>query len=647
MLLHRGPKSGAGPPKRAKSATPPTQEVRLQLGRILASKQFTNRERLKGFLRFVVEEALAGRGEQINEYLIGIEVFGKNDSFDPRLNPTVRVEAHRLRLQLEAYYSEEGADDPLRIEFPKGSYHPVWRWAEEGVPAMPKEELASAKHRLKWRWLAAGGALAAVAVAIYLVAVQHYSFLIPVATSALAPFQGRTPSVAVLPFLDLSEDKSLEHLCDGLTEELIASLAAAERLRVVSRTSVFVFKNRSEDVRRIGQLLNAEAVLEGSLRKTGKTLRVTTQLISTSNGYHLWSQSFESGSGDVFFLRDQIVRALCERLGIQPGRGRAGPAPDPQAYQSYLMGRYHWNKRRPANLRKAIAYFEEAIAADPSCSLAYVGLADTFCLLPAYGIAAPDEAMPKARTAALKALALAEDLAEAHASLAYVRSSYEWRWDEAEREFRRAIELSPGYATARHWYAGFLRAMGRFEEALQEIDRAHALDPLAPVISTDKGAIYRAMRRHRDAIRQYQKVIDFEPTFRTAYLNLGVDYAATGSYSEAVEAFEQARRLSQDIPADIAWLGYCYGRLGWIGKARDALAQLEITARERYAAPALFALVHLGLGDKERAIEWLEKACATHDSLLTGWLSVEPAFDPLRSDPRFHSLLRRIGLPAR
>jgi serine/threonine-protein kinase len=321
--------------------------------------------------------------------------------------------------------------------------------------------------------------------------------------------------------------------------------------------------------------------------------------------------------------------------------------PDPKAFQLYLIGRYHWNKRTPEGLRKAIEYFKQAIAADPGWSRAYAGLADTFCLLPGYGVAPPFDAMPKARAAAAKALEIDEILAEAHASLGYVKASYEWKWDEAEREYRRAMELSPGYATAHHWYAGFLRAAGRLEQAKAEIERAQALDPLSPVIGTDAGTIFRAMRRHDEAIRQYRKVIAFEPNFHTAHLNLGIDYAAKGLYSQAIETFEHVRRLSGAMPNNVAWLGYCYARSGRKDKARDALAELDALARQGYVAPSLVALVYIGFGDKERAFEWLEKGCGQRDSLLSGSLAVEPVFDPLRRDPRFRSLLQRIGLPVR
>ena len=655
MLSRRkGKKDGITAKEFGSGAEIPVQAIRSHLEIILSSKGFVHRERLKLFLRFTVEEAVNGRGEQLNEYLVGVEVFGKGESFDPRTNPIVRVEAHRLRLKLQEYYQEQGAGDPLVLEFPKGSYKPVWRLARVAMDVAPAAMDAPpppAKPRFRRKWLAAEMAVvavAAVAVAvIYFQALQRSSHALDKSAAAIS-FRGRMPSIAVLPFVDLTRDKNQEYLCDGLTEELIAALAGVEGLRVVSRTSVFVFKKKNEDIRRIGQLLNAEAILEGSLRKTGDTLRVTAQLIDVDDGYHIWSQAFDSTSGDIFALRDEIVRAICKRLGVRAGDTQPRRRmTDPKASQLYLMGRYHWNKRTPEGLRKAIEYFEQAIVADPGYSRAYAGLADTFCLLPGYGVAPPFDAMPKARAAAAKALEIDEILAEAHASLGYVKASYEWKWDEAEREFRRAMELRPGYATAHHWYAGFLRAAGRLEQAKAEIERAQALDPLSPVIGTDAGTILRAMRRHDDAIRQYRKVIAFEPNFHTAHLNLGVDYAAKGLYSQAIETFEHVRRLSGAMPNNVAWLGYCYARSGRKNKARDALVELDALARQRYVAPSLVALVYIGFGDKERAFEWLEKGCAQRDSMLSGSLAVEPVFDPLRKDPRFRSLLQRIGLPVR
>ncbi len=408
----------------------------------------------------------------------------------------MRVEAHRLRLQLGAYYREEGTDDPLILETRKGSYVSIRRRAESEPKEQPgpaaKSWLIALGDPRKWKWLAAGISVVLAFASVYLLAARRSAPRLA-GNSHFRAVPGRTASIAVLPFLDLSPDKSLEYLCEGLTEEIISSLAWVEGLSVVSRASAFVFKNRSEDVRRVGQLLNAGVILEGSVRKTGESLRVTAQLIDTRDGYSSWSRAFESGVGDVFALRDEIVRAVCERLEVQRASLQRSRLPEPKAYQLYLIGRYHWNKRTPENLRKAIACFEQAIAADPTWAQAYAGLADTLCVLPGYGVAAPQEALPKARSAALKALELDENLAEAHASLAWVSSSFDWNWEEAERRFRRALELNPNNATAHHWYAGFLRAMGRFGEALREIDRAQALDPLLP---GHRGGQGRHLPRH-------------------------------------------------------------------------------------------------------------------------------------------------------
>lgn len=646
MLLKLARLAKIRSPESYSDGRPSAAEVRRQLERILASKTFAKRERLKRFLRYTVEEALSGRGTQINEYLLGVEVFDKDETFDPRLNPVVRVEAHRLRLQLEAYYRQEGAADQLILEVLKGGYCPVWRRAGDEKQGSPARKCwpASALENVSWKLvvLVTGAVVASLWLSSWIIR-QPFPVLAGRSSAGLWP---PPTSVAVLPFLDLSQDKKLEYLADVLTDELIGSLAVQEKVRVVSRTSVFAFKNRSEDPRRIGRLLNVGTILEGSVRKSGDGLRVTVSLINAHDGYHIWSHTVESGSDDVLALKDEIVAGVCKQLGIRPGSAQASRLPNRSAYRLYLTGRYHWNKRTAEHLRKAISCFERAIAVDPVWPQAYVGLAETYCVLPSYGVASPWEAFPRARTCALKALERSPSLAEAHAPLGYVRFVFDWNWREAEGAFRRALELNPNYPTARQWYAGFLRAMGRFEEAIREIDRAQDLDPLSPVIGTEKGAIYRVMRRHQDAIEQHRRVIDFEPDCPVAYLHLGMDYAAVGSYSEAIEAFRQAGRLSEQEPAEaVAWLGYCYGRKGLVREVREALGRLEAMGQRRYVPQVLFALVHLGSGDKQRAFEYLEKAWAVRDSALVGWLPCEPVFDAVRREERFRALLRRVGFP--
>ncbi len=613
--------------------------VKAQVERILASQEFANRERLKRFLRFVAEETLQGRGPQLNEYLLGQEVFDKDATFDPRTNPIVRVEAHRLRSRLVEYYREQGARDPLVIDLPKGSYSLTFRVSRTS----PKSMLSRAAARFGrqwWTWATAAALLALTATIFFL------------ASRRGARPGAPTPpqlSVAVLPFADLSLEKDQEYLCDGLTDELIATLAAVDGLRVVSRTSAFAFKGKQQDIRQIGRLLNADSILEGSLRKVGDRLRVTAQLTETQSGFEVWSQSFEQRVGDVLTFQDRIAQAIVNRLGVHLRAGRtrlpSGSQPqNAQAQRLYLMGRYQLNKRTAEGFKKAIAYFEEAIRLDKNSANAYAGLADAYYLLPGHGIASPQEAMPRMMEAASNALRMNDSLAEAHTTLACVRSSYDWDWKEADREFRRALQLSPSYAAAHHWYSGLLRNIGNFEESRREIELALSLDPLSPSIAADEGALYRAMRQHDRAIQKYLKVIEFEPQFHKAHLYLGIDYAAKGDFENAIRSLETARTLPGSTPHDVSWWGYCHARSGRSAKAHEALAQLDALSRQQYVSPMLRAIVYIGLGDLRSAFRWLETSLLSRDPMVASSLKVEPVFDPLRADPRFQSLLRRIGL---
>jgi TolB-like protein/Flp pilus assembly protein TadD len=607
--------------------------VRAQVERILLSRPFAQAGRASRPLRFSVEEALQGRGDQIKEYVLGVEVFDKGEAFDPRLDPAVRVEVHRLRTKLDKYYAEAGRNDSILIEFPKGSYTPVIRHRTTAG--------GTGKGTRRWKLLLLLASALVAAGMVYLATQGR--------TRKTGGTEGKElSSIAVLPFSDLSPEKDQDYFCEGITEELTNALAKVEGLRVVSRTSAFQFKGKASDIRKIGEQLNVGALLEGSVRRAGNKLRVTAQLVKVSDGYHLWSGTYDRETGDVFAIQEEISRAIVNalqvRLSAEPNRRLLeGHTENLHAYNLYLQGRYHWNRRTEAGLRKGIEYFEQAIAEEQNYAAAHAGLADSYALLASYGVAPPKQAMPKAKAAALETLRIDDTFAQAHATLGFVLSFYDWDWVAAEREYQRAIELNPGNATAHQWYSGYLRAVGRLDQALREMKRAQELDPLSLAAGRDMGRIFRSMRQYDRAIDQYRKVLELDPNFPSVYLHLGMAYEQKGMYRQAVAAFEKARSLPGGNPLILGALGHGYAVSGNRREAERLLKQLNDLSTRRYTSPISTVLIYIGLGERDRAFEWLDRAYEDHDPWLT-WLAVDPIFDTLRPDPRFGILLRKVGL---
>jgi len=611
------------------------ESVRAQLDKLLLSRAFAHAGRLSKLLRFTVEQTIQGQGDHLKEYLLGLQVFGRDEKFDPRIDPVVRVEAHRLRARLKEYYQNEGRTDPLRIEFPKGGYAPVFR--KQPAPTRGIERIRS--------WIRSSRGLKTLALAGLLLVAGAVGYWV-------AAVWGRVPpagsSILVLPFEDVSPLRDQEYFCNGMTEELVNALAKVEGLRLVSRTSASQFRGKAIDVRKVGQQLNAGMVLEGSVRKEGARLRITARLVKVADGYNVWSGNYEREMTQVFALQEEISRAIVNALRIRlVGEGgkrlirqQTGSL---DAYNSYLKGRYHWGKRTEGGLKTSIEHFGQAIAAEPGYAAAHAGLADSYALLASYGVLPPRDAMPKAKAAALKALALDETLAEAHASLGFVLSFYDWDWPAAEREYARAIELDPGYPTAHQWYSGLLRAVGRLDEALNEMKRAQDLDPLSLAAGRDMGRIFRSSRQNDRAIEQYRKVLELDPNFPSAYLHLGMAYEEKHMYKEAVAAFEKARSLPGGNPLILGALGHGYAVSGNRREAQKLLEELRNLSARRYVSPISRALIYIGLGDKERAFEWLDRAREDHDPWLA-WLKADPIFDGLRNDPRFAVLLKTVGL---
>ena len=459
---------------------------------------------------------------------------------------------------------------------------------------------------------------------------------------------GTPTSIAVLPFVNMSAERENEYFSDGMTEELINALSKVEGLRVAARTSAFAFKGKEADVREVGEKLRVATVLAGSVRRAGTRLRVTAQLMDAKQGVQLWSETYDRELADVFAVQDELSRAIVGALrvtlaGEQDEPLVSRPTESLEAYHLYLQGRYSWNQRTEAGLKQAVRYFERAITMDSDYAQAYAGLADAYVLLPERGPTRPAEVYPKAEAAALRALALDSTLAEAHTSLGYVLEVKEWEWQGAEQAFRRAIALNPSYATAHHWYGECLSVTGRPDEALAELERALSLDPLSPQIRAQTGLQLYRMRRYDAAIARLRNTLDLHPRSAQAHDWLGRTYLLKGMHAEAITEMEAAVNLAARGSWELATLAYVYAVTDRREKAHGIRVELEERSRHQYVSPLAFARIFTGLGEKDKAFAWLDKAVDAHDpNLLFGVF--DQLWDPLRSDPRYTQVLRRMRL---
>lgn len=459
----------------------------------------------------------------------------------------------------------------------------------------------------------------------------------------------RIESLAVLPLHNLSPDPEQEYFSDGMTDELITDLAKLGPLRVISHTSVERYKETKRPLPEIARELGVDAVIEGTVTRSDDHVRITAQLIEARTDRHLWAESYERDLRDVVALQDEVARDIATKIQIKVTRPEETPLAsarpvNPDAHEAYLKGRYFWNKRTGEGVKKGIEYFEQATRIDPNYAIAYAGLAESYIVLNGHRFLPPTQAFPKVRQAALKALELDETLAEAHSSLGSLNWEYEWDQFGAEKEFRRAIELNPNYATAHQWYAEELAVVGRGDRAVAEIKRAQELDPLSLPISLVAGWIFYTQRDYDRAIDQYQRTLEMDSNFALVHTYLGRAYIQKGNLSQAVLECQTATRLSRNNPFYLAWLGYAYARAGNRTGALHVLDQMEDLSQHTYVASHDVAAIYAGLGEQSKAIAWLNKAYDEH-SYTVLQLQVEPEFNSLHSDPRFQELLHRIGKP--
>jgi TolB-like protein/Tfp pilus assembly protein PilF len=462
------------------------------------------------------------------------------------------------------------------------------------------------------------------------------------------PMRTRIQSIVVLPLENISGDPSQQYFADGMTDALITNLARLGSIRVISRTSSMRYKDSHKTLPEIARELDVDAVVEGTVTRSGRRVRINAQLIDARNDRHLWAEVYERDVQDVVELQGDLATAIIDRLAtrmVQQSQMSAQRQQiNPEAYESYLKGRYFWNKRTKEGFLKSIEFFEDAVAKQPDYAQGYAGLSDAYALL---GMSRSSqvprsEAMARARAAALKALEIDDTVAEAHTSLASVSMVYDWNWSLAEKEFRRAIELDPDYATAHHWYAFYLASQAKTEEAVAEIRTAQKLDPLSIIINADLAHILYFSHRYDEAIAQSRRTLEMDPNFPAAHVSAGLAYLGKQQFSESIAELETAVRVSHDRPDTMAFLGVAYAQAGRKEEAQRLIEQIAAATRDD---PLLkVAWIYAALGDRNQAFAWVEKVYPTRTPEFYT-LKVLPVLDPLRSDARFKDLIRRVGLP--
>ena len=583
---------GIRPPASAVPKPDADQAVREQLERILTSATFQQCDRLKRFLSFIVLETIAGRRTELKEYVIGVHVFGKEDSFDPRTDPIVRVQARRLRAKLVRYYRDEGPVEEVIVELPKGGYAPAFKRRE--TPVLVKRSISAALVSRN--------------------------------------------TVALQPFTDLSVEHDLDYFCRGVRDEIVHRLSMFSSLRILA----------SDEGQARGEKTNAAMIIGGSVRRSGDRLRVTAQLVDGASGCYLWSESIDAVTADVFAAQERVAEAIVKKL--EPEVGNEGhwtasrrPSENLAAHNLYLQGRYHLNQRTEEGLRRALDFFEKALVEDAQYALAHAGLADAYGLLSHYGVFGPAEVWSKAASSAATAVMLDAASAEAHTSLAHVKSTQDWDWAGSERAFQRAIGLDPRYATAHHWYAmSCLAPLGRLDEALDEMTAAQSIDPVSSIVARDLAVIHFYRRDFETALEQCDHTIELNSHFAPAYWILGVIQEQRQDFDESAAAFQRAVHLAPQTPRVHGALGRTFALSGRKKQAVDVLRKLEAYAKERYVSPLEFAWIHFALDAVDVGFQWLTKAAEDRSFDLIS-IKVDPRFDPLRDDARFTAIARQLG----
>ena len=564
----------------------------------------------------------------INTAIRKVRLALRDDPEKPRFVETVVGKGYRFAAPV---ICSNGDSDPL------GSQPPSL--AQAGPAGAP---VSSGKAVVSFRpWVLFGGVavLALLAAALLLRRGGHAEGASPSAIKSLA----------VLPLKNLSGDPTQEYFADGMTDAIIGRLSMINGLRVISRTSVMRFRDTRMSLPEIARMLHVDAIVEGSVVREGDRVRVRAELIRSATDDHIWTEEYQGEYRSILGLQDDVALAIARQMKItmtpQERGGLAGRRLiDPEAHEDYLKGRYYSNQRTEEALQKSIAYFQKAVARDPTYALAYCGLADTYALLGYRGHIVSKEALSQSKEAALKALELDDTLAEAHASLAFIAETHEWDWQTAEREYKRALELDPGYARAHHWYAGYLMYVGRFDEGIVEEKRALELDPLSLPINTALAGRLLLAGRYDEGLAQLRETLEMNPNFAPAHNRLGWGFLGEGKHEEAIREFQKAIELSgNDDPDLLLDLGFAYAVVGKRDEAIRILGTLKRQHERGLVPSGAIGVLYGALGERDEAFTWLEKAYEEHDPELT-YIKVGPRFEPLHHDPRFQDLVHRVGL---
>ncbi len=630
-----------GTDKPSVSADVTVDQVEQELATVLASETFARSERLCRFLRLAVETTLQGRGEDLKEYLLGVEVFDKGDSFDPRIDTIVRVEARRLRRKLDDYYRTEGQNDPVEIVFSKGRYDPSFRIRRRSTT----EPQSETSPLLATSWRSRDLLILAVLVGLIVAASSIALFY----RQRMATLEYEPPVVAVLPFANLSPDPENGYFADGLVEDLTDALSKVEGLSVVARTSAYLFKDNIKDLATIGRKLGVNCVMEGSIRRSGKRFRIAAQLIRIKDQQHIWSEVYERDLQDAFVVQKEIAtaiaRALKLRIAAIPGGTKVSQTDEAlQAYDLYLKGRYIRRQMTAEGIEKSASLFEQAIQRDPSFVPAHAALADCYAMMGFHGIIPPEESIPKAKAAVSQALNLDASNANAHGVLGWMLFFYDWDWPASESQFRRAIELDPGWSSVRQWFAFALVSRKRFNDAIEQSRKALDLDPMSYVAGDDLAGIHYYAGHYDEAMRLARQALELNPELTSAHGLLGMCLAAKARYREAIEEFGKT-------PVSTRRYGAIAGRIGHAnalaGNRAEALALLDQLARDCRMQPMKRfverAFICAGLGDPEQMFDLLEGAHRQRDPALV-FLNVEPIFHPFRADAKFKALAEKLGI---
>lgn len=604
--------------------------ARAALNRVLASPAFVASENLSRFLRHLAEQTIEGRTEGLKEYTLGVDVLGRPESFDPRIDSIVRVEASRLRKRLASHYASSGSDDPVRISLPPGSYVPIFRPSTSNVPAARKS---------RWQWATTTAAIVLVLIAAVWLVARFSSSLLP------GIHRNRT-TMAILPFVSLSGTVEDERLADAITSDTTALLAEVEEFQIVARSSALLYTGRNVDLRQAGRELGVATVVEGTISRLGRQIRVTARVANTSDGFQRWQRSWEVPDNDGPRIHEEIARGIARALEAPPpGEGsifRNRTARNPEAYRLAIEARYLANTT-PENAAIRIDHYKRALNLDPDYVPAWLGIADTWGRLANAADAPPRSVIPAAREAVSKALELDPALPDSHLLAANLYWSFDWDWQAADREFRRAIELDPDSGTTRNFYAQYLAHMGRFAEALKQVEILRTLEPLSPASRTMEANVLYLSRQFERTIRLCEETLRNDRRAWGLHYWLARAYESQGEHRESLAILERLHPPGELAGRGFGVLGVLYGRMGRHEAARDLLIRALDRGKRRYVSPVSIAQVHIGLGELDHAFEWLQKGYTDRDATMTS-LKVEPVFDPIRADPRFVSLLRRLGL---